>query len=121
MIVFAALMLAATARCAAADACPSDEALKQAIGEQLSNADWAGMQAANAADPSELVLVMRPRLLRIADVYCDEPDEKQAVRCALRLDYVTGSSHEIVALAQEAGDWVVKERHSVWQAKSGRR
>ena len=119
-MMLAALLIASAARCASAEACPSDRDLKLAYilheGDEL----WAAMQAASSAT-GDIVLMTQRRIERVSGVYCGELDsETKRITCRFSLVYSNGVQHSMASLSRGEDGWQIHERMSVWEDRKSR-
>ena len=116
-MMLAALLMASAARCASAEACPSDRDLKLAYilheGDEL----MAAMQAASA-ETGDIVLMTQRRIERVSGVYCGELDsESGQISCRFRIVYANGVQHCVARLSRGEDGWRIDERMSVWEGR----
>ncbi|RYY22456.1 MAG: hypothetical protein EOP62_23115 [Sphingomonadales bacterium] len=110
----AILMLITAQHCAEPSFCPTREELKIAIQVWRAKRDWEMMSAANEADPNNITLITPFRLLRVTDVYCDEPwGEPRSINCHAMLHYSRSRINQISRLTRSADGWQIEESTEV--------
>lgn len=111
MMIIAALLLATS--CADARACPSDEAVRQALRtyeEKLATESVAARNTTLAPDqPIHLFHARRPQ--RVTDIYCAAPAQVRpnAVTCTMTSHFETGRDTAMLLLVRSGDAWVLEQ------------
>ena len=103
------LFLAAMARCATADLCPTDADLLNAVRSR----DEAFTQAVadQASADGDIILVHTQRIRRISDVICGDKltDLLQTITCSFKVRYWSNDAYQVAKLVKRTDGWEITD------------